>query len=78
MQTHGINANKPYDVFDLLLTYVLEVRVNLAFNFSVNLSRDQNAARVGQSFQTGGNIYAFTVDVATRLNDHIAKIKSDP
>ena len=74
---HGVNVNKPCDVLDLLFTSILEIGLNLALNLVVKFSRYQDAASLGEGFQSGGDVDSLTEDVATLLYDDIAEIQPD-
>ena len=74
---HRVNANEPRDVFDLLLTAILVISLNLALNLVVKFSRYQDAASLGERFQSGGDVNSLTEDVATFFDDDITEIEPD-
>jgi len=43
----------------------------------VNLARDQDAAWVGNTFETGSHVDTLAVDVAILLDDDVAEIEPD-
>ena len=49
-RAHGVSADRPGDVLELLLAPILKANVQLAFDFAVNLLGNQDAARIGDPF----------------------------
>src|SRR4030081_1952525 len=69
---------RPGDIFDLLFAAIFECRLDLAFDFAMNLVRDQDAAGFSETFKSCGNIDAFAIHIAAVFNDDVAKIETDP
>ena len=68
---HGLG-----DVLDLVLAQGLEGEVELAADVVVDRPRDQDAARLGELLQAGGDVDAVAVDVLA-IDDHVAEIDAD-
>ena len=76
-RAHSVGADRLGDVLELLLAAALEANVELAFDFAVDLFRDQDAARIGGSLQPDGNVDAVAVEVTVRPNDDVTKVEPD-
>ena len=77
-RAHGVSADRPGDVLELLLAAVLKANVQLAFDFAMDLGRDQDAARIGNALKPSRDVNPFTVDIALLVNDHVAEVDADP
>src|SRR6516162_3061429 len=72
----GPNPVDPYrasDVFQVLLTHILERKVKLTRCVLLHTGRNADAARIGQCFQASGNVHSITENV-TVFDDNIANI----
>ena len=69
--THGAS-----DVLQRLLTRIIECKVDLANRVFMHTGRDTNSTRLGDTFQSGGDIDSITENVAVLLHD-VADIYSD-
>src|SRR5262249_9136480 len=75
---YSVSADRFGNVFELLLAAILEVNVQLAFDFAVDLARDQDTAGIGSAFKSGRDVDPVAVDIALLVNDHVAEIDADP
>jgi hypothetical protein len=62
--------------FKLLFAQIAEGEVQLAGGVFLDARRDTDAARIGQSFETRGDIDAVAEDVAV-LDDDVALVDAD-
>ncbi len=64
------------DVLDVLLPHILDRIWQPLANLVANRVRDENAARLGQRLQPGGDIDAVPEDIL-RFDDHIAEVDAN-
>ncbi len=74
---HPVDPHRPGDVFDRPLAQRFELQGQLVLDLVVGAAGNTNSARVGQTFQTCGNIDAVPVQSAF-FRDHVAKINPNP
>src|ERR1700746_2033354 len=78
---HGadsVSVNRLGDVFELLLTAILEANVQLSFDFAVDLFGNQDAARIGDPLQPNSNVDPVAVEFTVLPNDNVTKVEPDP
>jgi len=68
--------HRPRDVLDLLFAHVLEGDVELVADLVAHHPADADSARLGQGFETGGDVDPIAVDVAL-VDDDVADINAD-
>ena len=68
-RAHGVNADRLGDVLELLLAAILEANIQLAFDFTVDLLGNQDAARVGDPLQPDSNVDPVAVEFTVLPND---------
>ena len=73
-RAHGVSADRPGDVLELLLAPVLEANVELAFDFAVDLLGNQDAARIGDPLQPDSNVDPITKKIAVSPDDNLSEI----
>src|SRR6266699_7349550 len=77
----AVNAHRPRDILDLLFTHIPEREVELVAHLVAHDPTDANPARLGQRFESSGDIDAIAEDVAL-VDDYVTKIdayaKIDP
>src|SRR5713226_8986109 len=80
MRSHAysVSADRFGDVLELLLAAILEANVQLAFDFAVDLARDQDTTRIGNAFKSSRDVDPVTINIALLVNDHVAQIDADP
>ena len=71
------NSHGSPDVLDPLFAFVVKVVWQLAAHLLVDLSRNPNASRFCDLFQTSRDIHPIPIDITVRLNDDIAKIDAN-
>jgi hypothetical protein len=71
-----VDVHRPSDVLDLLLAQVPEGEVELVAHLVAHDAADADPARIGQGFETGGDIDAVAEDVAL-INDDVAEINTN-
>jgi hypothetical protein len=74
---YRIRADRLGDVLELLLAAILEVNLQLAFDFAIDLLGNQDAARIRDPFQPGGNGDPVAVEIAVLPNDYVTKVEPD-
>jgi hypothetical protein len=75
---YRIYANGSRDVLDLLLAAILESRLDLAVDFTVDFPRYQYSPGIAESLQPCRHVDAFAVDVAAIGHDDIGEVETDP
>src|ERR1700730_17663782 len=76
-RAHGVNADRLGDVLELLLAAILEANIQLAFDFTVDLLGNQDAARVGDPLQPDSNVNPVAVEFTVLPNDNVTKVDPD-
>src|SRR6516225_5179166 len=76
-RAHGVSADRPGDVLELLLAAILEAYVELAFYFAVHLLGNQDAARIGDPLKPDRNVDPVAVEVSVLPNDNVTKVEPD-
>ena len=76
-RAHGVNADRPGDVLELLLAAILEADVELAFDFAMHLLGNQDAARIGDPLQPDSNVDPVAVEFTVLPNDNVTKVEPD-
>lgn len=72
-RAYPIQANRFFDVLELLFTQKLKLKIQLSLDLIECCSRNQDAARFGQSFQSRRDVHAVAIDVLP-FHNHIAKV----
>ena len=70
--------HRPGDILDLLFAAIFECRLDLAFDFAINLVRDQDTSGFSETFKSCGNIDTFAIHIAAVFNDDVAKVETNP
>src|SRR6266851_8229520 len=68
--------HRPCDILEGLLAHVFEGEVELASGVFLHARRDADAARLGQAFETGGDVDAVAEYVVV-LDDDVADVDAD-
>ena len=80
-ETNSVDPHRPSNVFEALVTQILERKVKLTRSVFLNTGRNADPARISQTFEPSRHVHAVTKDVAV-LNNDIADIdaysKFDP
>src|SRR5215469_5319034 len=76
-EPNGKRAHPPGDVFKLLLAEVIEGVIELIAHFIAHHPAEADPTGLGQTLQSGGQIYPVAVDVGV-LDDDIALVDADP
>lgn len=74
---YGIGADRPGYVLELLFAAILEANLQLAFDFVIDLLRDEDTAGIGDALQPDRNIDPITVEVTVLPNDDVAEVEPD-
>ena len=72
----AVDTDGASDVFDGLLTHIVEFETELVLHLVVYNTRNHNAARIGKRFQPRRHVNAVAVNVVT-IDDDIANINAD-
>jgi hypothetical protein len=72
----AIDAQRPGDIFEVLLADVFELGIELPADLAVGVFRDADAAGLGNAFEPGRDIDAIADDVVA-LREHVAKMDAD-
>jgi len=72
----SVNVQRPRDIFDLLLSQILERERYSAADLIANRPRDADAAGLGERFQARRDFEAVAVNVAV-LDHHVAEVNPD-
>ena len=70
----GICADRLGDILEPLLAPVLEANIQLAFDFTVDLLGNQDAARVGDPLQPDSNVDPVAVEFTVLPNDNVTRL----
>jgi hypothetical protein len=73
-RAHGVNADRPGDVLELLFAPVLEADIELAFDFAIHLFGNQDAARIGGPLQPDRNVDPVAKKIAVSPDDYLPEI----
>jgi hypothetical protein len=73
---YAVNTNGPGNIFDCLLTHIVEFETEFVLYLVVHDARNHNTAGIGQGFQPRRYINAVTVNVVT-INYNVANIYTD-
>ena len=77
LETNGEHVHRPGDVLDLLLAQIVEDKVELVTDLVAHHPADADAARFGQTFETGGDVDPVAENIAV-LDDDVALVNADP
>ena len=76
LQQHAIGAHRFGNVLEALFAQRLEGQAELVVGLIVRCSGDDDAARIAQSFQAGGDVDAVAVEIVL-VDDHVAQVDPD-
>src|SRR4029077_12621163 len=76
-RVYRVRTDRLGDVLEMLLATILEAKVQLPFDFAVNLFGDHDAARIGDPLQPDSNGDPVAVEIAVLPNDNVTKVEPD-